>query len=119
MNKKNMVLIGIASIAALTLAWCDTPTTTTTTTTVVTGTTQTTVTNSEIAGTITATEQGKDGVQLTIQGNDGQEYTTAVSIISDTITNGVLADLSIGTKVVVSVDEMAGNLIIGNAIEIK
>jgi hypothetical protein len=75
------------------------------------------VESSTVTGTITQVEQGKDGKQITIE-TANVFYTTAVSLISDTIINGTMDDIDVGTTVIVSVDEVAGDILIGNSIEI-
>lgn len=74
-------------------------------------------TMTEVSGAITNVEQWKDGLQLTIVTDDDMFYTTAVSM-NDTVVNGTLSDLTVGTVVTVSVNEVAWDLLIGDSVEI-
>ncbi len=76
------------------------------------------VESSTVTGAITQVEQGKDGKQITIVTDANISYTTAISLISDTIVNGTMDDIDVGTTVIVSVDEFIGDILIGNNIEI-
>ena len=117
MNTKKLLLIGLCSLTVL--AGCN-QADTDDTAVVQSGAavTESTTPTTDITGIITAVTQGKDGVQITLKATDKQEYTTAVSM-SDTIINGTAEDMKVGTIVTVYADEVSGNILIGNTIEVK
>lgn len=121
MNKKTLIGLTVLSTTALLLAGCNMSSNMTTETTgdVVSTGVDVMPVATKVSGTITTRTQGKDGLQLIIQGDDGKEYSTAVSIMSDRIVNGQMDDLVVGTHVSVTVDDTLGSILIGNEIEVK
>lgn len=117
MNAKKLLLIGLCSLTVL--AGCN-QADTDDTAAVQSGAavTESTTPTTDITGIITAVTQGKDGVQITLKATDKQEYTTAVSM-NDTIINGTAEDMKVGTIITVYADEVSGNILIGNTIEVK
>jgi len=72
-----------------------------------------------VTGEVTQIENGKDGKQITITTADGEIYTTAVSVISDTIQYGEYEDIVVGATVIINYTDKSGNLLIGDSIVIN
>lgn len=63
-------------------------------------------------------ENWKDWVQATILWTDNIEYNTAISVISDKITNWKLSDIVIWAKIKVNYDDKSDNMLFWNSEEI-
>lgn len=71
-----------------------------------------------ISWIITKIENWKDWIQAYIKWNDNKEYSTAISIISDKISNWKYSDIKIWAKIKIQYTDKSWNILIWDNIEI-